>query len=55
MNLTSAVCPDCSIEAHNKREVENLFGFRNFRDHEYVQSWCRECRSRERRENRLGK
>lgn len=54
-DLTHAVCPDCGKEARNERQVIERFGLRNNGGTVMVQSWCRDCRARERRERRLGK
>ena len=48
-----AICPECGIESKNKNKVEDLFGLRNNGGNIMVQSWCRECRTRERAEKRL--
>ena len=50
-----ANCPECGIEAQGKSEVVELFGLRNNDGNIMTQSWCRECRSRERSEKRLVK
>jgi len=48
-----ALCPECGIKARDKDEVEEIFGLRNNAGYIMTQSWCRECRSRERAEKRL--
>lgn len=37
-------CPVCGKNAHNRQEVEDLFGFRNMDGIIKPQSWCRDCR-----------
>lgn len=54
-DLSHAICPDCGKEARGETQVLNRFGTRNFQGHTYVQSWCRDCRLRERREKRYRK
>ena len=54
-DLTHAICPDCGKEARNEIQVMDRFGTRNFQGRVYVQSWCKDCRTRERRENRLNR
>ena len=51
--MHEAQCPECSKTAKGKLEVEEKFGFRNNAGYIMVQSWCRNCRKRERREKRL--
>jgi hypothetical protein len=47
-----AVCPHCGKKAVDRDEIEKKFGYRNMGDGRViVQSWCRECRIEERREN----
>ena len=48
-----ALCPECGIKARDKDEVEEIFGLRNNAGYIMTQSWCRECRSRERAGKRL--
>ena len=40
-------CPRCNKEAHTNKEVGDIFGLMNVRGHIYIQSWCRECRKKE--------
>lgn len=54
-DLSHAICPECGKEARNETQVIDRFGVRNYQGHTYVQSWCTECRTRERRENRLNR
>ena len=47
------VCPHCGRTAHGQDAIVADFGYRNMGDGRViVQSWCRECRSEERRQNR---
>ena len=41
-----AECPNCGKTAHDKDEIEELFGYRKMCDGRIIpQTWCRECRS----------
>ena len=51
-SLNTATCPECRKQAHGKNQVIALFGLRNNGGHIMIQSWCRSCRLRERREKR---
>ena len=42
-----AECPQCGVTAYGKEEIEEVFGYRY--NGAIPQSWCRECRSKERR------
>lgn len=42
-----AKCPSCGKIAFNKSEIESVFGYRY--DGTKPQSWCKECRSNEKR------
>lgn len=53
VNLDYAKCPICPNEAHGKREVERLFGYRNDAGRIKVQSYCRSCRIEHKRKMRL--
>ncbi len=47
-------CPHCGKAACGKAEIEEKFGYRNMGDGRVIpQSWCRDCRIDERKENRL--
>ena len=51
--IYEASCPDCGKQANGKDDVVDRFGLRNYRGSVYVQSWCKDCRTRERREKAL--
>ena len=54
MNMESeAFCHECGKTAKGRDIVYEKFGFRLYRGKEYVQSWCRKCRSRHAREKQL--
>ena len=54
-NLNYAKCPRCPNEAKTKSQITELFGFRRYQGHIYVQSNCKRCRMRiQRRRRRLG-
>ena len=40
-----AECPQCGLVAHGEDEIEELFGYRY--GHTKPQSWCKECRNKE--------
>lgn len=47
-----AVCPHCGKTATGHDEIEEKFGYGDMGDGRViVQSWCRECRIEERRQN----
>lgn len=48
-NKIYAQCPQCKKEANKKREIDELFGWRVVNGEEVPQSWCYECRAKERR------
>jgi len=54
-DLSRALCPDCGKAAKGKSQVISLFGLRNNAGYIMVQSYCRACRIRERREKRLSR
>ena len=39
-----ATCPKCGVDANGKREIKKIFGFRNDRGIERIQSRCHKCR-----------
>ena len=40
-------CPKCKIVAHNRDELEKLFGLRQMNEKSIrEQSWCKKCRSK---------
>jgi len=39
-------CPKCGIKANNKKEIENVFGWRTIRNKKIPQSHCKNCRSK---------
>jgi hypothetical protein len=50
--IEHTVCPNCGKIANKYDEVKRDFGYRNMGDGRIiVQSWCRECRIEERRQN----
>lgn len=46
-DLSYAFCPSCTIESKGEANVEEVFGFRNNAGYIMVQSYCKQCRSRE--------
>ncbi len=49
-NLSYAECPNCYKKASGKTKVNEIFGFRRFKGHLYVQSHCKECRKAEQKD-----
>ena len=50
--VETAVCPHCGKVAKGRKQIERDFGYRNMGDGTIrVQSWCRNCRIEERRQN----
>lgn len=48
----TTVCPHCGKRATGHDEIVEKFGYRTMADGQVIpQSWCRECRIEERREN----